>query len=259
MQSTFAHSTNGPSPNLRADTVPGLDNSSYTLPPTSAVVYLVDDDEGTRESLCESLKAFGFRVLAFASANEYLAGVSESENSCLLLDLRLPGISGLDLQRQLAGTSAPPIIFISGDADVPSAVIAIKSGAVEFLTKPVAPDLLKAAIEEAFARDKAVRRKRVEQKMLKDRLFRLTPREQEVLPLIVGGLLNKQSASLLGISEVTLQIHRTQVMRKMEAQSVADLVRMALKLRIPDWRHGNFSLQQARSTPGTRTPNDALC
>ncbi len=259
MRSMFPPSANGKSPTLHASPLRSMQEGCRTVPSPVAVVYLVDDDHAVREGLSESLTAAGFPVQAFASADEYLARASASENSCLLLDLRLPGLSGLDLQRQLAGTGGPPIIFISGDADVPSSVNAIKAGAVEFLTKPVDPDLLLAAIEVALARDKVIRKKKVEQKLLRDRLFRLTPREQEVLPLIVGGLLNKQAASLLGISEVTLQIHRSQVMRKMEAQSVADLVRMALKLRIPDWRQSHFCLPCAQRTQRNMMPKEALC
>jgi FixJ family two-component response regulator len=152
------------------------------------------------------------------------------------MDFNLPDIGGLDLLQRISGRFYPPIIFISGQADVPSSVRAIQAGALEFLLKPVDLERLRIAIQTAFVRDKAIRRKRAELERLKERYSRLTPRERDVLPLVIGGLLNKQAASLLGISEITLQIHRGQVMRKMEAKSLADLVRMAITLRIPEYR-----------------------
>jgi FixJ family two-component response regulator len=136
----------------------------------------------------------------------------------------------------MSGRFSPPVIFMSGQADVPSSVKAIKAGALEFFLKPLDPERLRVAIQAAFVRDRAIRRKRAQLEQLKERHSRLTPRERDVLPLVVGGLLNKQAASLLGISEVTLQIHRSQVMRKMEATSLANLVRMAITLRIPEYR-----------------------
>jgi FixJ family two-component response regulator len=203
---------------------------------TDEIVYLVDKDYRVRDTLTEFLKTRGIRVLSFASARQYLDYTRTEETACLILDLNLPDMNGLDLQRQLAAKSAPPIIFISSDADIRSSVEAIKAGAIEFLMKPINLDLLRIAVQTAFARDKALRKKQAEFAQLEKRFSRLTPREREVFPLVVGGLLNKQAASLLGISEITLQIHRSQVMRKMEADSLADLVRLAIKLRVPDWR-----------------------
>ena len=150
--------------------------------------------------------------------------------------MHLPDVDGLELQRRLAEKSHPPIIFISGKCDIPSTVQAMKAGAIEFLTKPVDPLALLSAVGTAFAQDRRLRQKKAELVKLQQRLRLLTPRERDVFPLIVGGLLNKQAAAMLGISEVTLQIHRSQVMRKMKAESFADLVRMAIKLRIPHRR-----------------------
>ena len=196
------------------------------------VIYLVDDDYRVREALTECLEQFGVRVQSFATASEYLDYSGNEEASCLILDLNLPDISGLDLQYQLAGKACPQIIFISGRADVPTSVKAMKAGAIEFLTKPVDPEELFRSVKLAVARDKVRRKRQADLDCLENRFLRLTPRERQVLPLVVGGLLNKQAASVLGISEITFQIHRSQVMRKMEADSLADLVRMAVKLRI---------------------------
>jgi FixJ family two-component response regulator len=212
---------------------------------TNEVVYLVDDDARIRESLCEFLETCGIEARCFESARQYIDCNRTDAASCLVLDLRLPEVSGLELQHQLIGKPGPPIIFISGQADIATSVHAIKAGAIEFLTKPVDPDVLWRSIQNAFAIDRAQRKRRAELELLRERFSRLTPREQQVLPLVVGGLLNKQAACVLGISEITLQIHRRQVMRKMEAESLADLVRMALKLRIPDWRHRQLDSSQA--------------
>jgi FixJ family two-component response regulator len=199
-------------------------------------VYLVDDDYVVRETLREFLEKCGFQVWTFSSARQYLDFTRTDMTACLVLDFNLPDIGGLDLLQQISGKFSPPIIFISAQADVPSSVRAMKAGALEFLMKPVDSERLRIAIQTAFVRDKAIRRKRAELEQLKDRYSRLTPRERDVFPLVVGGLLNKQAASLLGISEITLQIHRSQVMRKMEANSLADLVRKAITLRIPEYR-----------------------
>jgi len=200
------------------------------------VVYLVDDDYILRETLREFLEGCGFRVWTFSSARQFLDFTRTDVSACLVLDFNLPDMGGLELLQQMSGKFPPPIIFISGKADVRSSVRAMKGGALEFFVKPLDPGRLRIAIEAAFVRDRAVRRKRAQLEQLKERHSRLTPREKEVFPLVVGGLLNKQAASLLGISEVTLQIHRSQVMRKMEATSLADLVRMAITLRIPEYR-----------------------
>ena len=204
--------------------------------PIREAVYLVDDDYLVRETLREFLNECGFQVWTFSCAREYLNFTRTDLAACLVLDFNLPDIGGLELLQQMSGKFCPPIIFISGQADVPSSVRAIKAGAQEFLLKPVDLERLRTSIQTAFVRDKALRRKRAELEQLKERYSRLTPRERDVFPLVVGGLLNKQAASVLGISEITLQIHRGQVMRKMEANSLADLVRMAITLRIPEYR-----------------------
>ncbi len=200
------------------------------------VVYLVDADYLVRETLREFLEACGFQVWTFSSARQYLDFTRTDVTACLVLDFHLPDIGGLELLQEMSGNFCPPIIFISGQADVPSSVRAIKAGAQEFFVKPVDLERLRIAIQTAFVRDKALRRKRAELEQLKEKYSRLTPRERDVFPLVVGGLLNKQAASVLGISEITLQIHRSQVMRKMEANSLADLVRMAITLHIPEYR-----------------------
>jgi FixJ family two-component response regulator len=200
------------------------------------VVYLVDDDSQFRKEITESLSAVGMRVVSFASAKEYLAFTGRDTAACAILNVYLPDISGLELQWRLAKRENTPVIFISDQCDILSTVCAMKAGAVEFLTKPVDLGALIAAIRAALAQDRKLRQKRAELAKLQERFSLLTPREREVLPLVVGGLLNKQAASMLGISEVTLQIHRSQVMRKMRAESFAELVRMAVKLHIPYWR-----------------------
>ncbi len=221
--------TNAKLPNTsRAEVNPGKHSQE--------VVYLVDADDLVRETLSEFLEGCGFQVWTFSSARQYLDFTRTDLTACLVLDFNLPDIGGLELLQQMSGKFCPPVIFISGQADVPSSVRAIKAGAQEFLLKPVDLERLRIAIQTAFVRDKALRRKRAELEQLKERYSRLTPRERDVFPLVVGGLLNKQAASVLGISEITLQIHRSQVMRKMEANSLADLVRMAITLRIPEYR-----------------------
>lgn len=198
------------------------------------VVYLVDDDASVREALSELLLSFGMAHVTFGSAFEYLNFVRSDKCACLVLDVQMPEINGLELQQRLASESSPPIIFLTGHADVPSTVRAMKAGATEFLTKPVDPQVLVAAIRAAFVQDLDRRQKAAELSALQSRFALLTPREREVLPLVAGGMLNKQAAAALGITEVTLQVHRGQIMRKMEADSFADLVRMAGKLGIPD-------------------------
>jgi FixJ family two-component response regulator len=203
---------------------------------TDCIVYLVDDDSRVREALSEFLASLNIRLVAFGSAAEYLNFRKPDSPACLLLDMKLPDIHGLELQRQLAGGDGPPIVFITGHGDIPSSVRAMKAGAIEFLTKPVNPRDLLMAVEAAFAQDRKARLIRGELKKLRGRFSQLTPREREVLPLVVSGLLNKQAAAELGISEVTLQVHRGQIMRKMAAGSLAELVRMAGKLGIPSSR-----------------------
>lgn len=200
----------------------------------SGVVYLVDDDQGVREAISELLASLKIEHVTFGSAEEYLGYVRTDLCGCLVLDIQLPDINGLDLQRQLGTGSSPPIIFISGHGDIPSTVRAMKAGAIEFLTKPIDPERLLPAIRAAFAEDLERRQKTADRVNLQRRFALLTPREREVLPLIAGGMLNKQAAAVLRITEVTLQVHRGQIMRKMGADSFADLVRMAGKLGIPE-------------------------
>jgi FixJ family two-component response regulator len=197
------------------------------------VVFIVDDDEDLREALRDLLESHGMRALTFASAGAYMSAPKPNLPACLVLDVSLPDINGLDLQRQIAERDHPPIVFITGHGDIPSSVRAIKRGAVDFLTKPFSQTDLMAAIDSALAQDREARRQRAQLATLEQRYLALTPREREVLPLVAGGLLNKQAASELGISEVTLQIHRRNVMQKMAAASVAELVRMADRLQIP--------------------------
>lgn len=197
------------------------------------IVFIVDDDARMREALSELLDSHGIRAAAFGSAGEYIGADKPDVPACLILDVELPDINGLDLQRQIGKGDHPPIVFITGHGDIPSSVRAIKHGAVDFLTKPFSDADLMAAIEVAIAEDRERRSARAELGVLKRRYRELTPREREVLPLVVSGLLNKQAAAELGISEVTLEIHRRNVMQKMAAASLADLVRIAERLEIP--------------------------
>jgi FixJ family two-component response regulator len=197
------------------------------------IVFVVDDDFRMREALQELLTSAHLNVVTFGSAAEYLEFAKPDLPGCLILDVDLPDINGLDLQRQLASQPHPQIVFITGHGDVPSSVRALKAGAVDFLTKPFSEADLMGAIESAFAQDREAREQRCKLATLQQRLSTLTPREREVLPLVVSGLLNKQAAAELGISEVTLQIHRGRIMHKMEAGSFAELVRMAGTLGIP--------------------------
>lgn len=198
-----------------------------------SIVFVVDDDARVRGSLGELFSAMGLRSIAFESAAGYLDFQRPSLPACLILDVKLPGLSGLELQSQIADGCHPPIVFISGHGDVPSCVRALKAGAVDFLMKPFSERALLDAVQSAIARDVKDRASRAELTMLRERLLLLTPREREVLPLVVSGLLNKQAAAELGISGVTLQIHRSNVMRKMAAESLPDLVRIAALLDVP--------------------------
>jgi FixJ family two-component response regulator len=197
-----------------------------------SIVYVLDDDYRVREALTGLLSSVGFRVEVFASAAEYLKFKKPDSPACLILDLQLPGMSGLDLQREIAGGDAPAIVFVTGHGDVPSSVRAMKAGATEFLLKPFDDQELLRAIDAAIAQDREARLKRAEMAELQRRYALLTPREREVLPFVVAGLLNKQTAAELGNSEITIQVHRGQIMRKMAASSLADLVKMAGKLGI---------------------------
>jgi FixJ family two-component response regulator len=174
----------------------------------------------------------GLRVEVFASAKEYLQFKKPDAPACLILDLELPGMSGLELQQEIAGTQAPPIVFVTGHGDVPSSVRAMKAGAIEFLLKPFDNQELLRSVNAAILQDREARQKRTELAELRRRHALLTPREREVLPFVVAGLLNKQTAAELGTSEITIQVHRGQIMRKMAASSLAELVKMAGKLGV---------------------------
>ena len=197
------------------------------------IVFIVDDDPHMREALCELLTPLGFSVFGFGSAAEYSDFPRPDLPACLVLDVELPDINGLEFQEQIADGDHPPIIFVTGHGDIPTSVRAMKRGAIDFLTKPFRQWELIEAIDAAIAQDSALRPERAKLARLQQRLADLTPREREVLPLVVSGLLNKQAAAELGISEITFQIHRGRIMQKMQAASLADLVRIAEKLRIP--------------------------
>jgi len=199
-----------------------------------SIVFVIDDNAGLRKALDSLIRSVGLQVQLFASAQEFLDAKRPEVPSCLILDIRLKGISGLDFQRQLAeADDRIPIIFISGHADILMSVRAMKAGAVEFLTKPFRDQDLLDAIHAALELDQKRRQQDAEIAKLRDRFQWLTPREREVLHWVVSGLLNKQIAAKIGTSETTVKVHRSQLMRKMEAKSLPDLVRMAEKLRIP--------------------------
>jgi FixJ family two-component response regulator len=196
------------------------------------VVFVVDDDARVRDALSNLLASAGCDVAVFASAGDFLRSEKPDTPACLVLDLELPDINGLQLQQELVDREAPPIVFITGHGDVPSSVKAMKAGAVEFLSKPFGDDELLRAIDAAITLDRATRLTRSERVELAHRYERLTPREREVLTFVVAGWANKQTAGQLGTSEITIGVHRGQVMRKMGARSLAELVRFADKLGI---------------------------
>lgn len=197
------------------------------------IVFIVDDDARIREAVSELLQSHGISAVTYGSAGEYVRAQKPNLPATIILDVQLPDINGLDLQKQMADRDSPPIVFITGHGDIPSSVRAIKHGAVDFLTKPFSDDDLMRAVQAGLTQDRQARLERVELAALRERYEALTPRERDVLPLVVSGLLNKQAAAELGISEVTLQVHRRNVMQKMAAASLADLVRMTEKLHIP--------------------------
>ncbi len=202
------------------------------MTPERPIVYVVDDDFRVREALSSLMESAGLRVAVFSSAAEFLESKKVDAPGCLILDLQLPGKSGLELQQQLADGDGPPIVFISGHGDVSSSVRAMKSGATEFLSKPFGDEELLQAIHAAISVDRTAREKRSEIAELQRHYQLLTLREREVLPFVVAGFANKVTASELGTSEITIGVHRGQIMRKMDAKSLADLVRMADKLGI---------------------------
>jgi FixJ family two-component response regulator len=204
----------------------------FFMEATNELVYIVDDEAKVGEALSTLLRANGRRVQIFTSGQDFLVFARRDSGACLILDLEMPGLSGLEVQRLISAKTSIPVIFLTGRGDIPSTVRAMKGGAVDFLTKPVDEEALLASVERALQQDRASRQKAVEHAMLVGRYESLTPREREVLPLLVKGLLNKQAAFELGISEYTVQIHRGHIMRKMKADSFATLVKLAGKLKV---------------------------
>src|SRR5580698_4959687 len=199
---------------------------------TNELVFIVDDETSVGEALSTLLRANGKRVQIFTSGQEFLDFSRRDSCACLILDLKMPGLGGLEVQKMISSKASIPVIFLTGRGDIPSTVRAMKEGAIDFLTKPVDEEVLLASIERALQQDRTSRQKAMEHAKLVARYESLTPRERELLPLLTGGLLNKQAAFELGITEYTVQIHRGHIMRKMEADSFATLVRLAGKLRI---------------------------
>ena len=200
--------------------------------PNDPMVFVVDDDPGLRQSLARLIRSAGMEVKTFASPQELLDQGPPPSPGCLVLDVHLPGLNGLELQQELAARKInTPIIFITGQGDIPTSVKAMKSGAIDFLTKPFKASDLLAGIQEAFNKDRQFRTTQIEIDQIQDRLHSLTPREREVLNLVVTGMMNKQVAAELGVSEKTIKVHRSRVMRKMQVASIADLVRAAERVK----------------------------
>ena len=200
--------------------------------PSNEMVYIVDDDASVVDALSSLLRANDKQIRMFASGRDFLDFERQDSCACLILDLRMPGLNGLQVQELIAAQTTIPVIFITGRGDIPSTVTAMKGGAVDFLIKPIDESALLASIDKALERDRRLRLAAFEQESLLVRYRSLTPREQQVLPLLVRGLLNKQAAWELGITEYTVQIHRGHIMRKMEADSFATLVKLASKLNL---------------------------
>jgi FixJ family two-component response regulator len=207
-------------------------SSVVTMADLSPIVFVVDDDISVRESLELLVHTAGWRAETFVSAADFLRHPPAPVPSCLVLDVRMPGLDGLELQQQLAERTEMPIIFITGHGDIPMSVQAMKAGAIEFFTKPFDTQLLLEAIKQALERSRVALRHASEMQVLRGRYASLTPREREVMTLVVSGLLNKQVGGELGISEITVKAHRGQLMRKMQADSLPDLVTMAAKLGV---------------------------
>jgi FixJ family two-component response regulator len=211
----------------------GIEVELMSLASTTPIVFVVDDDVSVRESLELLIRNEGWQAETFESALEFLARPRVFAPSCLVLDVSLPDLNGLDLQKRVVDRSDMPIIFITGYGDVPMTVQAMKAGAVEFLTKPFSADVLLSAIRNAIERSQSALGHEAEMRALRQRYASLTSRERQVMALVVSGLLNKQVGNNLGISEITVKAHRGSVMRKLEADSLADLVTMAARLRLP--------------------------